>query len=351
MIAKSAILELRTSPHEHHAHGVDTIMSNVILALLPIAGFSVYSFGLSALALLLVTTTSCVMTEYVVCRISEKVSTVGDYSAIITGVLLGLTLPPGFPLWMAVVGAVVSLVIGKALFGGLGCNVFNPALVGRAFLQAAFPTAIATWTPHMASGRFSEFIPSTLALPLMSPLPVDAWLKTKLVDGMSAATPLALQKFDHVTTPTNALVMGTTSGSTGETCAILILVCGAYLAFRKMMDWRIPVSMLLSAFVTSGVFFMLDPAKYPSPIFTLFAGGLMLGAVFMASDMVASPVTPIGVWIYGTFMGFMTVLIRVKGGLPEGVMYAILLGNALSPIIDNLTQPRAYGTTRLKSKS
>jgi electron transport complex protein RnfD len=145
--------------------------------------------------------------------------------------------------------------------------------------------------------------------------------------------------------------MGMTSGSTGETSAVLILVCGAYLVARKMMDWRVPVSMLLAAFVSSGAFYIADPTRYPSPVFTLFAGGLMLGAVFMASDMVASPVTPLGVWIYGALMGSLTVIIRLKGGLPEGVMYAILLGNAVSPIIDSLTQPRIYGAKRSKVKT
>ncbi|MBM3290575.1 MAG: RnfABCDGE type electron transport complex subunit D, partial [Candidatus Hydrogenedentes bacterium] len=239
----------------------------------------------------------------------------------------------------------------KALFGGLGYNVFNPALVGRAFLQAAFPTAITTWSPPFAPGRFTSFIPSTWTAPFMTANPIDAWVKAVAVDGFSGATPLALQKFDHVTTKTGALVLGMTSGSAGETSAVLILLCGAYLVARKMMDWRIPAAMLLAAFATSGAFYALDPQKYPTPVFTLFAGGLMLGAVFMASDMVASPVTPLGVWLYGGLMGALTVIIRLKGGLPEGVMYAILLGNAVSPIIDNLTQPRVYGAKRAKAKS
>ncbi|HPO17283.1 MAG TPA: RnfABCDGE type electron transport complex subunit D [Candidatus Hydrogenedentes bacterium] len=341
---------LRTSPHIHAGTAVPVIMRNVVYALLPVCAFSVYVFGLSALVLMLCTTVVCVLTEHVICLSSKKPSSVSDWSAVITGLLLALTLPPGFPLWMACVGSLFSIVVGKAIFGGLGFNLFNPALVGRAFLQAAFPVAITTWTPGCALHRFIEFIPSTLAWPLMSPPSVVEWSKQAVVDGFSGATPLALQKFDHVTTEVPKLFFGMTAGSSGETCAILILLCGAYLVVRKFMNWRIPAAMLLSAFIFSALFYWADPAKYPSPLFTLFSGGLMLGAVFMASDMVASPVTPLGVWIYGALMGFFTVIIRLKGGLPEGVMYAILLGNALSPHIDNLTQPRVYGTSRKRVK-
>lgn len=351
MSTGTAAMELRTSPHLQQGQGVETIMLNVVLALLPISGFAVFAFGLSALAVLLTTTAACVLTEYVVCRVSGKESTLSDYSVVITGILLGLTLPPGFPLWMAAVGAVVSVAVGKAVFGGLGYNVFNPALVGRAFLQAAFPIAITTWTPPFVADRFTSFVPSTLTFPFARPVPVGDWLKAAAVDGFSGATPLSLQKFDHISTGTGELIMGMTSGSAGETSAALILICGAYLVARKMMDWRVPASMLLAAFLTSGAFYLADSSRYPTPIFTLFAGGLMLGAVFMASDMVASPVTPLGVWIYGTLMGVLTVIIRLKGGLPEGVMYAILLGNAASPIIDSLTQPRIYGARRSKVKS
>lgn len=351
MSANAQKLELRTSPHVQSRQGVETIMFNVVLALLPVAAFAVFVFGVSALALILTTTAACVITEHAICRLARKETSVGDYSVVITGILLALTLPPGLPLWMAALGGVVAVVIGKAVFGGIGYNVFNPALVGRAFLQAAFPTAITTWSPPFVPGRFASFVPSTLTFPFATADPIDQWVKSLAIDGFSGATPLALQKFEHISTKTSSLVMGMTSGSAGETSAVLILICGAYLVARKMMDWRVPTAMLLSAFLTSGAFYLADSQKYPTPVFTLFAGGLMLGAVFMASDMVASPVTPLGVWIYGGLMGFLTVIIRLKGGLPEGVMYAILLGNAVSPIIDNLTQPRVYGARRAKAKT
>lgn len=343
-------VDLKTSPHIHSAVTVDAIMLNVVYALIPIAAFAWFQFGLSVLCLIFTCVAACVITEHLTCLFSGKETSVRDYSAVITGLLLALTLPPGFPLWMAAVGGIVSIALGKALFGGIGFNVFNPALVGRAFLQAAFPVAITTWTPAHAAHRLTEFIPSSLAVPLMSPASTREWAQQVAVDAFSGATPLALQKFDHELTELPKLIMGLTAGSAGETSAILIIICGAYLVFRKMMDWRIPAAMLLGAFVTGGLFWLTDSELYPDPFFILFSGGLMLGAVFMASDMVASPVTPVGVWIYGALMGFITVIIRLKGGLPEGVMYAILLGNAVSPIIEALTQPRIYGAIKKKKR-
>jgi len=339
-------IRLRTSPHLHADRSVAMIMRHVVYALLPVCTFAVWNFGVSALALLATATLSSVLTEHLFCRLANRTSSVGDFSVVITGLLLGLTLPPGFPLWMAGVGGFVSVALGKVLFGGLGFNVFNPALVGRAFLQASFPVAITSYTPSQVAGRFTEFIPSTLALPFMQPPDVADWAVRVSVDAVSGATPLMLQKFDRQITEIVPLFLGQVAGSAGETSALLILICGAYLAARKFMDWRIPASMILAATTTAGVFYLTDPARFPNPVFVLFSGGLMLGAIFMASDMVASPVTPLGVWIYGAMMGFTTVIIRFFGGLPEGVMYAILLGNAVSPAIDNLTQPRVFGARR-----
>jgi len=343
-------LELRSSPHFKKGAEVDDIMRNVVYALLPIALFSVYLFGVSALALLLVTTLTCVLTEHLFCKWAGKASTVGDWSVTITGLLLALTLPPGLPLWMAVVGGVIAVALGKMLFGGLGFNMFNPALVGRAFLQISFPVAITTWSPAFVPGRFTQFIPSTLTLPFMKPLAINDWIANAAVDGFSGATPLALSKFDGIRTGLGDLFLGQTAGSVGETSTLLIALCAAYLIARKMMDWRIPASMLGMAFITSAAFYFADTQAYPSPFFMLFSGGLMLGACFMASDMVASPVTPLGVWFYGGLMGFLTIIIRLKGGLPEGVMFAILLGNAVSPLISSLTQPRIYGAHKKVKK-
>ncbi|SDX87972.1 electron transport complex protein RnfD [Allochromatium warmingii] len=336
-------IEIRTSPHLKRVVTVDKIMRTVVLALLPIAAFAVWQFGLSALLLLVTTTGVAVLTEWWFARASGRGNTVADWSAVITGLLLGLTLPPGFPLWMAAVAAFVGIALGKALFGGLGYNVMNPALVGRAFVQAAFPVAITTWTPAFAPGRFTEVIPSTLTAPFMQPIAVDDWIAGLNLDGWSGATPLALQKFEHIETPILDSFTGMIAGSAGETSALLILICGLWLAWQRMLDWRIPVSVMAGAVLMALPFWLLDPSLYPSPWFVLCSGGLMLAAWFMASDMVASPVTAKGVVIYGLFIGALTVIIRLFGGLPEGVMYAILLGNAVGPLISSWTQPRVYG--------
>ena len=318
-------------------------MRNVVLALLPVCAFAVYQFGLSALLLLVTTTAACMATEYLFARLSGRGNSLRDWSVVITGLLLGLTLPPGFPLWMAAVAGFVGVGLGKALFGGLGFNVMNPALVGRAFVQAAFPVAITTWTPAFAPGRFTELIPSTLTPPLMQPIPVGDWIAGLRIDAYTGATPLSLQKFQHIEVSTTDLFTGMVTGSAGETSALLILLCGLYLAFRRMLDWRIPAGVMAGAALTALPLWLHDGAVFPSPWFVLGSGGLMLGAWFMASDMVASPVTPWGALLYGIFIGVVTVIIRLFGGLTEGVMYAILLANAASPLIAAVTQPRVYG--------
>jgi electron transport complex protein RnfD len=351
MSESTAYAQLKTSPHLRDATPVNVIMRNVVYALSPVALYAVFQFGVSAAALLLVCTGVCVATEKMFCRISRKPSTVGDWSAVITGMLLALTLPPALPLWMAAVGAFVSIALGKALFGGLGYNVMNPALVGRAFLQASFTVPMTTWSPSMVSGRFTEFIPSSLTAPFMIAKPINEWVAQMSIDGFSGATPLALMKFDGVATDPVQLMLGTCSGSAGETSSLLILICGLYLVARNMMNYRIALSVLLSAFALSGILYLTNTQAYPSPFFTLFSGGLMLGAVFMATDMVASPVTPVGVWVYGALIGVVTVVIRLWGGLSEGIMYAILLANAFSPLISNITQPRRYGAKPARSSS
>lgn len=329
-------LHISSSPHIAKGLSTPSIMWHVVYALLPVAAFAVYAFGLNALLVILTSVLAAVATEHLLCRWSSRQSTIADGSAVITGLLLGLTLPPIFPLWMAFLGGVISIALGKFAFGGLGFNPFNPALVGRAVLQAAFPVAITTWHPAMAADRFSTISASVLTFPLARPI----------VDGVSSATPLSAFKFDHVTTSGYDLALGLVNGSTGETSSWVILLGGLYLILRGMMNWRIPLAILSTVFVLSSLLYWLEPSTYPSPAFMLFSGGLMLGAVFMATDMVGSPMTSTGVLIYGIFIGVLVVVIRLWGGLPEGVMYAILLGNALTPHLDKLIKPRVYGTKR-----
>lgn len=327
-------LHISSSPHIFKGHSTDQIMKNVVWALLPVVFYSVYAFGWNALLVIATATLGSVITEHILCRLSKKETTIADYSAVITGILLGLTLPPAFPLWMAFVGGALGIALGKHIFGGLGYNVFNPALVARAVLQAAFPVAITTWHPAFLPDRFSEIASSVLALPLMQPH----------YDVISGATPLSAFKFEGYTTPASELAFGLVSGSAGETCAVIIILGGIYLIARNMMNWRIPAAVLLSAFLLSGALYLVNSELYPSPVFMLFSGGLMLGAVFMATDMVSSPITPLGLWIYGAIIGVLTIVIRIWGGLPEGVMYSILLANAISPQIDRVIKNRVYGT-------
>ena len=322
-------LELAPSPHLKAPDSTPRIMWTVVATLAPIVAASLYFFGLGALLVVASSTIGAVVTE----RALGKPRTLRDGSGVITGALLGLTLPAGFPLWMAFIGGAFGIGFGKLIFGGLGQNVFNPALLGRAFLQAAFPTAITTW-PQVARG-WTTLYASNFALPFMHPAP----------DTITAATPLGLMKFEHTATSAWPLMVGSTGGSLGETAGLLILLCGGYLAWKGYLNWRIPVAVLASAAIFAGLLHAFAP-RYPGAVFMLFSGGLMLGAVYMATDMVTSPVTPRGAWIFGAGIGVLVVLIRIWGGLPEGVMYAILIMNAFVPFINRWTQPRVFGTTR-----
>jgi electron transport complex protein RnfD len=309
----------------------------VVLALLPATSFAVWASGLSGLLVVSIAVAACLATESILCRLRGTRSTVDDWSVAITGLLFALTLPPALPLWMVVVGSVISVVLGKGLFGGLGVNPFNPALVGRAFLQAAFPSAMTTWTPPFAPDRFTVLPASTLTAPFTRPA----------ADVVTGATPLALWKFEGQMTDAGQLFLGSRGGSLGETSSLLLLLGGLYLLARNMMSWRIPVAVLGTVFFGTALLHGIAPDRYPTATFMLFSGGLMLGALFMATDMVTSPTTPGGSLAFGAIIGLLTIVIRVWGGMPEGVMYAILLANALVPHLDLWFGPRVYGTRRV----
>lgn len=325
-------ITVSTSPFLHGSDTTPRIMWEVALSLLPVVAAAYYFFGLGALMLILAAIAGCVSVEFAFDASAKKGASLKDGSAVITGLLLALCLPPGFPLWMAFLGGVVAIGMGKVIWGGLGQNIFNPALLGRAFLQAAFPTAITTWSDP--DGKYLSFRGANAALP---------FFQGENMDALSSATPLALMKFEKVSTPYADLLLGNISGSLGETSAVLFLLAGLYLVWRKIINWRIPVSILAMVALFSGIFWWLDPGRYPSPLFMILSGGLLLGAVYMATDLVTSPITPKGLWIYGLGIGFFIVLIRNWGGLPEGVMYAILLMNACTPLINRFTKIKPYG--------
>ena len=320
---------ISTAPFLHDTATTPRIMWETVLCLVPVLLAGVYYFGLSVILITLVCIIACVGTEWLFGGNSRSVL---DGSALITGVLLAFTLPPGFPLWMAFIGGIVAIGMGKLIWGGLGQNVFNPALVGRAFLQAAFPTAITTW--EVPDGRYFEARGSNWAVP---------FFKEENIDAISAATPLAKMKFEQQATPWWDLFIGNTGGCIGETSAVILIILGIYLILRRLINWRIPVAMVLSTALLSSIFYLNDPLAYPSPHFMILAGGFLLGAVFMATDLVSSPLTPKGLWIYGTGIGILIVVIRLWGGLPEGVMYAILVMNAATPLINKFTKTRVYG--------
>lgn len=334
MSPRAPSLVLTTAPFVKDPATTPGIMKEVLVSLALVLVVAVYHFGLGALLVVSAATLGAVVTEGFASRSAGR-RTLHDCSALLTGVLVGLTLPPALPLWMAFLAGVVAIALGKLIWGGLGQNLFNPALVGRAFLQAAFPSAITTFSPPRTGSIFH--LPGSLFAP--------PFLKPHAADVVSAATPLNLAKFEATVTPLPDLLFGGTGGSVGETCAVLLLAIGAWLAWRRAFDWRLPVATLLGAALVSGAVWLVRPGT-PDPTFYLFSGGLLLGAVYMVTDPVTSPTTPRGAWAAGLFVGALVVVIRIWGGLAEGVMYAILLMNALTPLLERWTRQRPFGGAR-----
>ena len=323
----SVPLIVTASPHVRSQDSTPVIMWNVVGSLVPVVVAAAWFFGVSALLVITAAVLGAVLTEHTL----GKGGSLADGSAAITGLLLGLTLPPGLPLWMACLGGAFGIGFGKLVWGGLGQNVFNPALVGRAFLQAAFPVAITTWPT--VGGAFWALKGDLFALPFTRPV----------TDAVTAATPLGLLKFEGHTTPLLDLVTGATGGSAGETAALVILAGGAFLAWKRYLNWRIPVAIFATVAALSSVIHLVVPGS-PGVLFMLFSGGLMLGGVYMATDLVTSPITDRGRWVFGAGIGVLVVVIRVWGGLPEGMMYAILFMNALVPFINKATRPHPFGS-------
>ena len=314
---------ITASPHVFHGMNTPSMMYGVCVALIPAVIMSVIFFGWKAIILIITCISTCVLSEAVFKKFRGKKISIDDGSAPVTGLLLAMVIPPGLPVWMAILASVFAIGIGKEIFGGLGYNIFNPALLGRAFLSAAFPVKMTIYS--------APFFKSMAG-------------NVNGIDAATCATPLGLMKFEGAITDTWSLFLGNVAGSVGETSALALLLGGAYLLIRKYADWRIPAGFIGSVCVLGGMLHLLSPDKYPGMLFHLLAGGIIIGALFMATDPVTSPVTRPGRWIFGIGCGLLVIIIRTWSGQPEGVMYAILLMNGLTPVINIMTKPKRYGT-------
>lgn len=316
------------SPHVHGGDSIEKNMYGVLIALVPTFIFSIVFFGLGAILVTLTSVVACLVFEYVIQKyLMKQRPTIWDGSAIITGVLLAFNLPSSLPLWIVVIGALVAIGIGKMSFGGLGNNIFNPALVGRVFLLISFPVQMTTWP---VPNGFATADAVTGATPL-------ALVKEAVKNGQAVGDTLS-----SVGITTGNLILGNIGGSLGEVAAIGLLLGFAYMLIRKIISWHIPVAIFATVIVFSGILNLADPAQFAGPVFHLFTGGLMLGAIFMATDYVTSPMTHKGMLIYGVGIGLLTVIIRVFGAYPEGMSFAILIMNGFTPLINRYCKPRRF---------
>ncbi len=326
------MLTISSSPHVNGEQTTQNIMFGVIIALLPALMVAVIFFGIGAIKVTVAAVATCVLFEYLIQKYMMK-STVAitDGSAALSGLLLAFNLPSNFPIWMVVAGSLVTIGIAKMSFGGLGKNPFNPALVGRVFLLVSFPVHMTNWpVPKWLDFSFADSATGATALSV---------LKEGLANGQSVGEMQKLMELpSHI-----SLFLGQVGGSLGEVSAVALLLGGIYLLYKEIITWHIPVSFLASVVVISGAFWLFDSQQYADPIFHIVSGGIMLGAIFMATDMVTSPMTPKGQIIFGIGCGLLTVIIRMYGGYPEGVSFAILIMNACVPLIDKMVPAKRFG--------
>ena len=300
------------TPHVRSKESIQSIMRDVIFALIPATVMGIYYFGLNALVLIVAAIISAVFFEWLYEKITKKPVTINDLSAVVTGLLLAMNLPASAPVWVAIVGSAFAIIFAKQLFGGLGQNFINPALAGRAFLLASYPTEMTTWV-----------VPNGLA-----------------ADAATYATPLAQLKNGALDASLGQLVIGQVGGTIGETCAIALIIGGIYLLYKHVISWKIPVIYIATVFI---LFAVLGRHGLRMPVHEIFAGGVMLGGIFMATDYASSPVTPKGQIIFAVGAGLLTYLIRTFGGYPEGVSYSILIMNCCVPLIERFTEPTIFG--------
>ena len=323
------------SPHDHANDSVQKNMYGVLIALIPAFLVSLLVFGIGALVVTAVSVAACVFFEWAISKYilkSERL-TITDGSAIITGVLLAFNLPSNLPIWIIIIGALFAIGVGKMSFGGLGCNPFNPALAGRIFLLISFPVQMTSWPQ---AGQLMSY-----------------------TDAVTGATPLALMKqavngnpaaLGDLPDAMGMLLGNNMGGSLGEVSALALLLGGAYMLWKKIITWHIPVSILATVLVFAGVMYLVDPTVYPSPEYHLLSGGLMLGAIFMATDYVTSPMNHRGQLIYGVSIGLITMVIRFWGSDPEGMSFAIFIMNAFVPLINTYVKPQRFSSRAVSVK-
>lgn len=301
------------TPHVRSKESIQSIMRDVIIALVPATAAGIYYFGINALILIIAAIASSVIFEALCQKIMKKPVTVSDLSAVVTGLLLAMNLPAAAPVWVAIVGSAFAIIFGKQLFGGLGQNFINPALAGRAFLLASYPTEMTTWS-----------VPNGL----------------EVADAATYATPLAQLKAGHLDASLGELMLGQCGGTIGETCAIALIIGGVYLLYKHVISWKIPVIYIATVAILFGV---IGRHGMRMPLQEIMAGGVMLGGIFMATDYASSPVTAKGQIIFAVGAGLITYLIRTFGGYPEGVSYSILIMNCCVPLIERFTEPTIFG--------
>ena len=301
------------TPHVRSKESIQSIMRDVIIALVPATAAGIYYFGINALILIIAAIVSAVAFEAICQKVMKKPVTVSDLSAVVTGLLLAMNLPASAPIWVAIVGSAFAIIFGKQLFGGLGQNFINPALAGRAFLLASYPTEMTTWS-----------VPNGL----------------EVADAATYATPLAQLKAGYLDASLGELMLGQCGGTIGETCAIALIIGGVYLLYKHVISWKIPVIYIATVAI---LFAVIGRQGVRMPLQEIMAGGVMLGGIFMATDYASSPVTPKGQIIFAVGAGLITYLIRTFGGYPEGVSYSILIMNCCVPLIERFTEPTIFG--------
>ena len=322
------------SPHVHSGDSIQKNMYGVVFAMLPALIFSFVYFGMGAIIVTLTAVASCYLFEFLITKyLLKKVPSLNDGSALITGILLAFNVPSNLPIWIILIGALVAIGIGKLTFGGLGNNVFNPALVGRVFLLISFPVQMTSW-PKPLGFDSTYFDAETGATPL-------ALIKEGLKKGDSLTDLLSQLDLSNVD-----MFLGKMGGSMGEVAGVALLLGLLYMLFKKIISWHIPVAVLGTVAIFSGILHMANPEAYAGPLFHILTGGLLLGAIFMATDYVTSPMSNKGMIIYGIGIGVLTVVIRVFGAYPEGVSFAILIMNAFVPLINVYVKPKRFGEKR-----